>query len=102
MAGERYVLSGFTISIGDAIGMLSDLTGRHHRVRLLPTWLLIPMGPVAEVVGRFVTSVPVCTESVRQMRAGARYDGAKATRDLGLDYRTPRETFTRVLEWFRV
>lgn len=101
VGGERYVLSGFTISTRDAIGLLSELTGRPSRVRLVPTRLLAPMGPVADLLGRFVTSVPVCAESIRQMRAGARYDGSKATRDLGLHYRTPRETFSRLLDWFR-
>ena len=101
MTGERYVLSGFTVTAREALDMLSDLTGRRSSVRVLPTWLLRPLGPVADVVGRFVDSVPVCSESVRQMRAGAQYDGSRATRELGLTYRSPRETFTRVLEWFR-
>ncbi len=35
------------------------------------------------------------------MRAGARYDGSRAGRELGLDYRTRRDTFVRMLEWFR-
>ena len=101
VAGERYVLSGFTLTAAEAIEMLSELTGRASTVRILPTWLLTPLGPVANLVGKFVTSVPLCAESLRQMRSGARYDGSRATRDLGLEYRSATETFTRVLEWFR-
>ncbi len=99
--GERYVLSGFTLSVGDALGLLGDLTGRPARIRLIPPGLLRPLGPVADLLGRAVTSVPVCAESLRQLRAGARYDGSRATRELGLHYRSPRDTFARILDWFR-
>ena len=99
--GERYVLSGFTIGVREALGLLGDLTGRPTRVPVIPAWVLRPLGPVADLLGRFVDAVPVCAESLRQMRAGARYDGSRATRDLGLEYRAPRDTFVRMLEWFR-
>ncbi len=100
-SGERYVLSGFTLSARDGLNLLAELIGRPTSVRVLPTWTLRPLGPVANVVGRFVKSVPICAESIRQMRSGARYDGSRASRELGLEYRSPRETFTRLLEWFR-
>ena len=35
------------------------------------------------------------------MRYGARYDGSRAAWELGLEYRTARETFAGVLEAFR-
>ena len=47
--GERYVLSGFTLSVGAALGMLGDLTGRPARVRLIPPAILRPFGPVVRL-----------------------------------------------------
>ena len=35
------------------------------------------------------------------MRFGASFDGSRATRELGLEYRSARETFARALESFR-
>jgi len=99
--GQRYVLSGFTIGVRQALAMLGELTDQAPRVRVLPAWLVAPFGPLADLVGRFIDSVPVCAESLRQMRAGARYDGSRASRDLGLTYHSPQETFNRILEWFR-
>ena len=99
--GERYVLSGFTISLRQAVGLMCDLTGRSYPVRFIPRRLLAPLGPVADFAGRFVSSVPICKETLALMRFGASYDGSRATRELGLEYRSARETFSRALESFR-
>ncbi|MCY4371420.1 MAG: NAD-dependent epimerase/dehydratase family protein [bacterium] len=99
--GERYVLSGFTISLRRAVGLMCDLTGRSYPIRFIPRRLLAPLGPAADFAGRFVTSVPICKETLALMRFGASYDGSRATRELGLEYRSARETFFRALESFR-
>ena len=101
IAGERYVLSGFTISLRQAVALMGDLTGRRYRIRFIPRILLAPAGLVADSVGKYVDSVPLCRETVHLMRYGASYDGSRARWELGVDYRSPRETFTRALESFR-
>lgn len=101
LPGERYVLSGFTITLRRAVALMGDLTGRTYRIRFLPRSVLAPLGPVADLVGRYVDSVPVCKETLTLLRFGASYDGSRATRDLGLEYRSARETFSRALESFR-
>jgi len=101
IAGQRHILSGFTISLRVAVALMSDLTGRRYRIRFVPRGLLAPAGLVADTVGRYVDSVPLCRETVHLMRYGASYDGSRARWELGLDYRSPRETFTRALESFR-
>jgi dihydroflavonol-4-reductase len=90
-AGERYVLSGATLSSQEALEIVSGMTGVTERVRFLPA-------PVAGF--RLARSTPpVCREMVRTMLHGHRYDGSRATRDLGLDYTPVRETFARTIEW---
>lgn len=101
VAGQRYILSGFTISLREAVALMGDLTGRRYRTRFIPRGLLAPAGLVADTVGQYVDSVPLCKETVQLMRYGARYDGSRARWELGLEYRSPRETFTRALEYFR-
>jgi dihydroflavonol-4-reductase len=44
---------------------------------------------------------PFCREMVRTLLHGHRYDGSKATRELGLTYTPVRETFRRTIEWAR-
>jgi dihydroflavonol-4-reductase len=38
---------------------------------------------------------------VRTLLHGHRYDGSRATRELGLQYTDPRETLRRTVEWAR-
>jgi dihydroflavonol-4-reductase len=42
----------------------------------------------------------LCAESVRVVLHGHRYDGSRATRELGLDYTDLDETLDRTLAWF--
>ena len=101
VAGRRYVLSGFTITLRQVSDLLSELTGRRDPIRFLPRPLLAPLGPVADLIGRRIRSVPICRETVHLMRYGASYDGSLATRELGLEYRSARETFAGALDSFR-
>lgn len=99
--GRRYILSGFTINLRQAVGLMGDLTGRTYPIRFIPRSMLAPLGPVADLAGRFVSSFPICKETLTLMRFGGRYDGTRATRELGLEYSSARVTFTRALESFR-
>ena len=99
-AGERYVLSGSTITSREALGIVSELSGVHHHVRLLPP-------PVARAAGTLIEGVfrvrgkppPVCREMVRTLLHGHRYDGSRASRELGLEYTPVTDTFRRTIEW---
>lgn len=99
--GARYVLSGFTGRVREIADLLDDMVGRASRIRYLPRWSLRPLTPVAAALGKYVRSAPVCAETMRLARAGARYDGSRATRELGLSYRTVRQTLAQTLDWFR-
>jgi dihydroflavonol-4-reductase len=44
---------------------------------------------------------PFCREMVRTLLHGHRYDGSRATRDLGVAYRPVAETFARTIAWAR-
>lgn len=101
LPGQCYVLSGFTITARSAAALMGDLTGREYQIRFIPAPALAALAPFSGLIGRFVRSAPVCRETVRTMRYGASYDGSRAAWELGLEYRTARETFAGVLEAFR-
>ena len=44
--------------------------------------------------------LPLCPEVARTLLHGHRYDGTRATRELGLVYRPARDTVRRTLEWY--
>jgi dihydroflavonol-4-reductase len=98
--GERYVLSGVTLTSLEALDVVSGLTGITDRPRILPPFAATAAASAAElgfrVRGR---KPPFCREMVRTMLHGHRYDGARATRELGLVYTPVRETLRRTVAW---
>ena len=101
--GQRYILSGAVISIRDALRALDAHLGRRDRPWFIRPEVVSALAPAVgaafRVAGR---QPPLCSESARVLLHGHRYDGSKATRDLGLDYTLVDETLRRALDWFRL
>ncbi len=100
-AGERYVLSGFSLSMREAVELLRRLCGEPRRVRFAPRWVARAGGELAEPL-RMLTrrELPLCRESARTLLHGHRYDGSRAERELGLRYTSMEETVRRTLAWY--
>jgi dihydroflavonol-4-reductase len=100
--GERYILSGATVSVSDAVDLAAGHLGSDISLRMIPGWAVGAVGPVLGIASRVVPALPdLCTEMVRVLRFGHRYDGAKATSELGLSYRPLTDTLARTVDWFR-
>ena len=100
--GERYILNGMTITIGEALRLAAEVAGVERRPRLVPRGLATVTASVVEGAFRLARRrPPVCREMVRTLLHGHRYDGSRAERDLGLRYREPRETLRRTVAWAR-
>jgi dihydroflavonol-4-reductase len=100
--GARYLLNGATLSMDEAVTLLSRVMGEELRPLRMP--LVVLSAAAIAVEGVFATlgrTPPLCREMVRVIRAGHRYDGSRATRELGLEYTPVEETLRRTLEWFR-
>jgi dihydroflavonol-4-reductase len=101
-AGERYVLNGATIPSREALEVVADLSGVRRRVRVLPPPAAMAAAAAAEAGFRAAgRRPPFCRESIRTILHGHRYDGSRATRELGLRYRPVRDTFARTIAWAR-
>ena len=102
VAGERYLLNGMTLEIGDALALAAEVAGVQRKPRLLPRRVATVAAAVVErgfkIAGR---RPPVCREMVRTLLHGHRYDGSRAERDLGLRYTDPRETIRKTVDWAR-
>lgn len=101
VAGERYILSGATLTVRQAEREIRLSLGR----RRLP-WFLNPnvvraAAPIADRAARMMGKQSLlCRESARVMLNGHRYDGTKATRELGLAYTPVVDTLARTIDWF--
>lgn len=100
--GERYILNGFTVTMEEAVAMLSAALGREITVRYAPGAVAMAGAAAMEAVARLRGRKPkVCREMVRTMLHGHAYDGSRATDQLGLVYTPARETVDRLIAWFR-
>jgi len=101
VAGERYVLSGATLRLREMVALLDEITGLSTRPVFLPGWTASVAGAVSERMAKLLRKESqVCAELVRTLRHGARYDGSKAKRELGLQYSPLSYTLRRTVEWY--
>ena len=99
-SGERYVLNGATIKSDEALRIVSELSGISDPVRMVPPALARTAAVLAEGVARARgRTSSLCRARVRTILHGHRYDGSRATRELGLSYTPVAETFRRTIEW---
>ena len=99
--GERYVLSGATLSVREGLALVAGVVGIDRPVRTLPPWLALTAATAVEALGRVRRSSPrICRELARTLIHGHAYDGSKATRALGLRYTPVEETLRRTVEWW--
>jgi dihydroflavonol-4-reductase len=101
-AGARYVLNGATVHAREALEILSGLTGVHESVRMAPPVIARGVAAISEGLGRARGKTSsMCRARMRTILHGHRYDGSRATRELGLDYTPLADTFRRTIDWAR-
>jgi dihydroflavonol-4-reductase len=99
-SGERYVLNGATITSREALDIVSELSGVRDRVHMLPPALARSGAAIAECAARARGQASsICRARVRTILHGHRYDGSRATRELGLSYTPATDTFRRTIDW---
>lgn len=99
--GQRYVVSGATLTMREAVGLLRRIAGVPERARFVPSLVVRAGGSAVEAVAWLARrDPPVCREAVRTLLHGHRYDGSRAERELGLRYTPLEETLVRTLAWY--
>ncbi len=102
VSGEKYVLSGAALTVRQAERQIRLLLGRRRSPWFLNPNVVIAAAPLADGAARMMGKQSLlCPESARVLLNGHRYDGTKATRELGLDYTPAEDTLARTLDWFR-
>ena len=98
---RRYVLNSFSIQASDAVDMISAVIGQRLEVRFVPPALVRSAAPVVDFLRWLRVPVPFCGEMINTVAHGHRYDGSRASRELGLEYSDPEAFMSRLVEWFR-
>ena len=99
--GERYVLSGATLTVREGLALLGSLAGVEQPVRTLRPSLAMALATAVEAVAWLRRGSPrICRELARTITHGHAYDGSKAARELGLRYTPIEETLRRTIDWW--
>jgi dihydroflavonol-4-reductase len=99
--GERYVLSGATLTVREGLTLVARLLGVDRPLRTLPPSVAMAVATAAEAVAWIRRGSPrICRELARTLIHGHAYDGSKATRALGLRYTPIDETLRRTVDWW--
>ena len=102
VAGERYLISGATLTVREAIAVMAEIAGIEGVPRILPAPVAMATATVIGAIGRVRRRrMPFCREMMRTLLHGHAYDGTRATRELGLSYAPIEDTLRRTLVWYR-
>lgn len=99
-SGERYILSGPLVELGDIMKELAALTGAREPKIRIPFPAAIAFAAAAETWSRITgTPSPMSVEGLRLMNARHAVTAAKAKRELGVSFRPFRDTLTDATAW---
>ncbi|MDB5447310.1 MAG: NAD-dependent dehydratase [Phenylobacterium sp.] len=99
--GERYVLGGQDVSLGEMLAQIAALTGRPPPRLKLPIRPLYPLAEVAELAARITGREPFLTKDSLKMASHHMYfSSAKAERELGYVARPYVEALREAIAWF--
>jgi dihydroflavonol-4-reductase len=100
--GERYVLGGQDVSLGELLAQVAAVTGRPAPHLKLPIRPLYPLAGIAELAARITGKEPFLTRDSLKMATHHMYfSSAKAERELGYTARPYGEAVREALSWFR-
>jgi dihydroflavonol-4-reductase len=99
--GQRYLLSGATMSVREILTIAHDVMQIPIRPRWVSEGVVRILGtPLAAGASVVRPGAGICPELVATLLHGHRVDGSRAERDLGLRYTPFRDSLARTIEWF--
>jgi dihydroflavonol-4-reductase len=100
--GERYILGGENVLLGDMLADIARLVGRRPPTVKLPRGMLYPIAYGAEVLARLHGLEPFVTmDGLRMARHHMFFDDSKARSELGYVSRPYVEGLADAIAWFR-
>lgn len=101
--GERYILGGENLSLGEILGTIARLRGRSAPRLRLPHGLVLPLAHAAQAWARLTRgSEPFVTvDGLRMSRKWMFFSSAKAESALGYKARPAEAALADAVDWFR-
>jgi dihydroflavonol-4-reductase len=101
-SGERYILSGRYVDLGEILTGLATLTATKPPKLRIPFAGMLSIAAVAEMWSRITgKSSPITLEGIRLMNARLAVTAAKAEAQLGVTFRPFEQTLADTVAWTR-
>lgn len=100
--GERYILVGDNVRVGDVFKMIGEISGVSlPQKRISPSVIKI-IAYISEVKSLFTGKPPkLAVDGIRAMEVGAAGSNRKAREELGLNFTPLEEALRTTIEWYR-
>jgi len=101
--GERYLLTGEELTIGQTLDWLEELTGKKKPWLKIPTALMQNIALVKDWIERkfFPQVIPRFNyHSIRLLRSGKYGNNSRAVQELGLKPTSVKEAYRESVQWF--
>ena len=100
--GERYILGGQDMTLGEMLAVIAHLAGRKPPSIKLPRQLIYPVAYGAEAMARITGREPFATvDGLRMAKYKMFFSSAKAERELGYRARPAADALAEAYRWFR-
>ncbi|MEK7245229.1 MAG: hopanoid-associated sugar epimerase [Pseudomonadota bacterium] len=102
--GERYVLGGENMELGEILAGIARLTGRRPPRFRIPHGAVLPLAVLAEAWARLIPSAGepfVTVDGIKMARKKMFFSSAKAARELGYASRPAPQALADAVAWFR-
>lgn len=100
--GERYILGGQDVRLGEMLGTIARILGRRPPGISLPRIPLFPLAYANEALARLTGKEPFLTvDGLRMAKYRMFFSSAKAERELGYQARPYEEALSDAIDWFR-
>jgi dihydroflavonol-4-reductase len=100
--GERYILGGQNMTLGQMLAEIARLAGRHPPTMRLPRRLVYPIAYGAEAIARITGRAPFATiDGIRMAKYKMYFSSVKAERVLSYRTRPAVEALADAYSWFR-
>ena len=100
--GERYILGGENLGLGEILAIIADLVNRPAPTLKLPRELIFPVAFALEAVAHITQREPFVTmDALRMAKKKMFFSSTKAERELGYKARPARMAIADAVKWFQ-
>jgi dihydroflavonol-4-reductase len=99
--GQRYILGGTNLNLSTLLQKLSNITGRPMPGKRVPYWVALGFSFFSEGLANITGKPPAAPiTGVRLAGSPMLFDNSRATRELGVQFRSLTESLIDEIDWF--